>query len=103
MSGEGKRQEVENKEIDLMKIQICADRCHTVLVLGFSLGLVILAFWGIYATVFFQGWSSFKISDIYLGWIGMAAMPILASIVFWFFRARYDREFRRARALLLWH
>jgi hypothetical protein len=97
---EDERQGVENKEIDLMKIQICADRCHTVLVLGFSLGSVLFAFWGIYATVFFQGWSSFKISDIYVGWIGMTVMPILAVIVFWISRTRYDREFSRISKMM---
>jgi ribosomal protein S14 len=84
-------QEVENKEIDLVKIQIYADRCHTFLTLGCSLGFVVLGLWGVYAAVYYQGWSNFKISDVYVGWIGMMAMLMLAVITLGVFRIRYDR------------
>lgn len=86
-----KAQQVGDKEIDLLKIQICADRCHTILTIGFSLGFVALGFWGIFATVFYQGWSSFKISDVYVGWIGMIAMLMLAVTILGIFRVRYDK------------
>ena len=88
-------QQIGDKEIDLVKVQIYADRCHTSLVLGFSLGFVVLGLWGIYATLFYQGWSSFKISDVYVGWIGMMAMLMAALIVIGISRIRYDRWYSR--------
>jgi hypothetical protein len=95
-----KAQQIGNKEIDLVKIQIYADRCHTSLILGFSLGFVFLGLWGIYATMYYQGWSSFKISDVYVGWIGMMAMLMVAIIVVGISRIRYDRWYSRISKII---
>jgi hypothetical protein len=95
-----KAQQIGDKEIDLLKIQIFADRCHTSLMLGFSLGFVYLGLWGVYATVFYQGWSTFKISDVNVGWIGMAVMLVLAIIILWVSRRRYDRWYNRISKLI---
>jgi len=95
-----KAQQVGDKGIDLMKIQIYADKCHTSLTLGFSFGFVVFGLWGIYATVFYQGWSTFKISEIYVGWIGMMVMLMVAVIVFGIARIRYDRWYSRISKII---
>jgi TRAP-type C4-dicarboxylate transport system permease small subunit len=95
-----KAQQVGDKDIDLMKIQIYADKCHTVFTIGCSLGFVALGFWGIFATVYYQGWSSFKISDIYVGWIGMTAMLMLTVFTLGVFRIRYDRGHSRISKMI---
>jgi hypothetical protein len=95
-----KIQQVGDEGVDLVKIQIYADKCHTFLTLGCSLGFVVLGLWGVYATVFYQGWSTFKILDVYVGWIGMMAMLMGALFVFGVFRIRYGRGHSRISRMI---
>lgn len=93
-------QTASDRDIDLMKIQIYADRCHTFFTVGCTLAFVVLGFWGVFATVYYQGWSSLKISDVYVGWIGMTTMLIVTVVALGIFRIRYDRACSRISKML---
>ncbi|MGD0496589.1 MAG: hypothetical protein ABSB28_11235 [Candidatus Bathyarchaeia archaeon] len=95
MSEKTRKQEVENKETDLVKIQIYADKCHTFLTLGCSLGFVLLGLWGVFAAVYYQGLSTFNFPFVYAGWVGMGGIGTIAVVAVWIFVSTYRREFRR--------
>lgn len=87
-----KAQQVGDKEIDLMKVQIYADECHTFLTLGFSLGFVVFGIVGIFLALFYQSWSTYNISGIYIGWIGILVFLGVTAIVMGIVRMRFDKQ-----------
>lgn len=95
-----KAQQVGDKEIDLMKIQIYADRIHTFLTIGFSLAFVVLGIVGIFLTLYYQSWSTYNISGLYIGWIGIIVFSGVAAIVMWIARMRYEEQEKKIPKML---
>jgi hypothetical protein len=90
-----KAQQVGDKDIDLMKIQIYADKCHTFLTVRLSLCFVVLGLWAVFATVYYQGLSTFNFPFVYAGWIGMGVILVIALIASFVYWAMYFKDFRR--------
>jgi uncharacterized membrane protein len=87
-----KAQQVEDKEIDLMKIQLYADRVHTFVTIGFSLAFVIYGIIGVFLGLYYQSWSTYNIRGLYVGWIGVIIFSAVALIVILIAAMSYRRQ-----------
>jgi hypothetical protein len=95
-----KAQQIGDKEIDLVKIQIYADKCHTFLTAFLSLGFVVLGLWAVFATLYYQGLFAFNFPFINAGYLGMGVISILAFIVFWISFTTYNRDSRKISKMI---
>jgi hypothetical protein len=93
-------QQVGNKDIDLMKIQIYAHKCQTFLAVRLSLGFVVLGLWSVFAAVYYQSLSTFNLPFIHAGWVGMGVILTITLIAFGIFWLMYYKDSRRISQMI---
>jgi len=95
-----KAQQVGDKEIDLMKIQVYANRCHTFLTVGLSFAFVVFGLFAVFATLYYQSLMAFNFYFVNVYNVGMAVISSLFVITFWIFLRKYRRDFRRISRMI---
>lgn len=95
-----KAQQVGDKDIDLMKIQIYADKLHTFLTLQASVVFVVLGFFGIFITLYYQSLMELNFYFVNVYNVGMTVNAVLAICAFEIFMRRYHRDFERISRMI---
>ena len=67
-------QQVENRNLQLLKIQIYSDQCHTQLTIGASIALVIFSLISIFYALFYESMITLNIPFVLAGWTGITCM-----------------------------
>jgi len=93
-------QEVKNRDLESLKIQIYADKRHTFLTLQASLVFVLLGLFGIFLTLYYQSLMELNFYFVNVYNVGMAVSAILAVCAFEFFMKRYNRDFERISRMI---
>jgi hypothetical protein len=95
-----KAQQVGDKEIDLMKIQIFSEKLHTYLTITYSFAFVVLGIVGIFLTLYYQAWSTYNIKGLYVGWVGVVVFSGITIFVMLMARSIYDKQENRISKML---
>lgn len=83
-----KSQQVENRNVDLIKIQIYADKCHTVFASRLSFLFVVFSLVGVFYGLFYQGLFTSNFQMMFVGLVAIVTI-IIAVIIY------VDRERRK--------
>jgi hypothetical protein len=95
-----KAQQIGDKEIDLVKIQTYADRCHTILTIGLSFAFVVFSLFAVFATLYYQSLMAFNFYFVNVYNVGMTVVSSLFVITYWIFFRKYRKDFRRISRML---
>lgn len=95
-----KVQQVGDKGIDSVKMQIYADKCHTLLTIGASFAFVVFGLFAVFATLYYQSLMAFNFYFVNVYNLGMTVVVILFAITCWVFMGRYLRNFRRISRMI---
>jgi len=90
-----KAQQSADKEIDLMKIQIYAHKCHTFLTIGSSFAFVVFGLFTALLTLYYQSLMALNFYFVNVYNVGMTIISILFVTACWVFMGRYRRDIRR--------
>ena len=92
---EERTKKTEYNNIDMLEIQIYADRCHGRFILGMTFGIAILAFWALYADIYYHALATLNLSQLTIGTFGMGIIGIIVIAIFWFFAGKYRKDFKK--------
>ena len=95
-----KAQQIGDKEIDLVKIQIYADKLHTFLTIQASVVFVALGLFGIFITLYYQSLMELNFYFVNVYNVGMTVIAVLAICAFDIFMRRYHKNFERISRMI---
>jgi hypothetical protein len=95
-----KAQQIETRDIDLVKIQIYADKCHTSLAFGLSFAAVLFGFAAVFVSLYYQSLMQFNTLFAIVGDVGMVAILSSSIIVAGYSRQKYQKDSERIANML---
>ena len=87
-------QQVENRDLQLLKIQIYSDRSHAQLTIGASIALVIFSLISIFYALYYESLMTMNIPFAIVGDFGIVVIAISAILTARHFARRYQKDYQ---------
>ena len=87
-------QQAENRDLQLLKIQIYSDRSHTQLTIGASLALVIFSLISIFYALYYESLMTSNVPFAIAADFGIVVIVILAILAARLFVRKYQKDFQ---------
>lgn len=89
-----------NRDYELFKVQVYADRTHTILTIWASLAFVLFSLVSIFYGLFYEGVFGFNLSKALTGWGGIIIIVALVIVTIWIMARRFNENSARVSDMI---